>query len=393
MAHACRRIRMKLKLGTIALICLALIACGRGSEKIPKPEPTLIGEFTEQVQIDINWSESGPEQPGRSYLQLYPSLADDKLFLTSVNGVVTALDRADGTQVWATELSESISAGVGASEDLVSVVSDSGKVIVLNAQDGQPVWEQSLSRGVFAPPLVVPGSVVVRTIGGLLYAFGSDKGDETWSFELDQPNFTLQGSTPPLELDRSIVAGNADGQIVGIDLATGIQNWQISVPLPFGNELTQGVEIADTAPVVYRNGLFVALQDRSVTSFDLQTGNQLWNIERNTDSKIAVDTFGVFGSDLDDRVYALDRFSGDLIWENDGFLHREISNIAVFQSYVVVTDNLGTILVMQSNNGQLVGVRRTGQSIVPGSIRQDENAFYLLYRSGRIESLSLNPVG
>ena len=384
---------MKLKLGTIALICLALIACGRGSEKIPKPEPTLIGEFTEQVQIDINWSESGPEQPGRSYLQLYPSLADDKLFLTSVNGVVTALNRADGTQVWATELNESISAGVGASEDLVSVVSDSGKVIVLNAQDGQPVWEQSLSRGVFAPPLVVPGSVVVRTIGGLLYAFGSDKGDETWSFELDQPNFTLQGSTPPLELDRSIVAGNADGQIVGIDLATGIQNWQISVPLPFGNELTQGVEIADTAPVVYRNGLFVALQDRSVTSFDLQTGNQLWNIERNTDSNIAVVTFGVFGSDLDDRVYALDRFSGDLIWENDGFLHREISNIAVFQSYVIVTDNLGTILVMQSNDGQLVGVRRTGQSIVPGSIRQDENAFYLLYRSGRIESLSLNPVG
>lgn len=384
---------MKLKLGTIALICLALIACGRGSEKIPKPEPTLIGEFTEQVQVEINWSERGPEQPGRSYLQLYPSLADGKLFLTSVNGVVTALNRSDGTQIWATELNESISAGVGASEDLVSVVNDSGKVIVLNAQDGQPVWEQSLSRGVFAPPLVVPGSVVIRTIGGMLYAFGSDKGDETWSFELDQPNFTLQGSTPPLELNRSIVAGNADGQIVGIDLATGIQNWQISVPLPFGNELTQGVEIADTAPVIYRNGLFVALQDRSVTSFDLQTGNQLWNIERNTDSNIAVDTFGVFGSDLDDRVYALDRFSGDLIWENDGFLHREISNIAVFQSYVVVTDNLGTILVMQSNDGQLVGVRRTGQSIVPGSIRQDENSFYLLYRSGRIESLSLNPVG
>ena len=384
---------MKLKLGTIALICLALIACGRGSEKIPKPEPTLIGEFTEQVQIDVNWSTNGPEQPGRSYLQLYPSLADDKLFLTSVNGEVTALNRADGTQVWATELNESISAGVGASEDLVSVVNDSGKVIVLNAQDGQPVWEQSLSRGVFAPPLVVPGSVVIRTIGGMLYAFGSDKGDETWSFELNQPNFTLQGSTPPLELNRSIVAGNAAGQIVGIDLATGIQNWQISVPLPFGNEFTQGVDIADTAPVIYRNGLFVALQDRSVTSFDLQTGNQLWNIERNTDSNIAVDTFGVFGSDLDDQVYALDRFSGDLIWENDGFLHREISNIAIFQSYVVVTDNLGTVLVMQSNNGQLVGVRRTGESIVPGSIRQDENAFYLLYRSGKIESLSLNPVG
>ena len=384
---------MKLKLGTIVLICLALIACGRGSEKIPKPEPTLIGEFTEQVQIDVNWSISGPEQPGRSYLQLYPSLADDKLFLTSVNGEVTALNRADGTQVWATELNESISAGVGASEDLVSVVNDSGKVIVLNAQDGQPVWEQSLSRGVFAPPLVVPGSVVIRTIGGMLYAFGSDKGDETWSFELNQPNFTLQGSTPPLELNRSIVAGNAAGQIVGIDLATGIQNWQISVPLPFGNEFTQGVDIADTAPVIYRNGLFVALQDRSVTSFDLQTGSQLWNIQRNTDSNIAVDTFGVFGSDLDDRVYALDRFSGDLIWENDGFLHREISNIAVFQSYVVVTDNLGTVLVMQSNNGQLVGIRRTGESIVPGSIRQDENAFYLLYRSGKIESLSLNPVG
>ena len=384
---------MKLKLGTIALICLTLIACGRGSEKIPKPEPTLIGEFTEQVQIDVNWSTSGSEQPGRSYLQLYPSLADDKLFLTSVNGEVTALNRADGTQVWATELNESISAGVGASEDLVSVVNDSGKVIVLNAQDGQPVWEQSLSRGVFAPPLVVPGSVVIRTIGGMLYAFGSDKGDETWSFELNQPNFTLQGSTPPLELNRSIVAGNAAGQIVGIDLATGIQNWQISVPLPFGNEFTQGVDIADTAPVIYRNGLFVALQDRSVTSFDLQTGNQLWNIERNTDSNIAVDTFGVFGSDLDDQVYALDRFSGDLIWENDGFLHREISNIAVFQSYVVVTDNLGTVLVMQSNNGQLVGIRRTGESIVPGSIRQDENAFYLLYRSGKIESLSLNPVG
>lgn len=384
---------MKLKLGTIVLICLALIACGRGSEKIPKPEPTLIGEFTEQVQIDVNWSTNGPEQPGRSYLQLYPSLADDKMFLTSVNGEVSALNRADGTQVWATELNESISAGVGASEDLVSVVNDSGKVIVLNAQDGQPVWEQSLSRGVFAPPLVVPGSVVIRTIGGMLYAFGSDKGDETWSFELNQPNFTLQGSTPPLELNRSIVAGNAAGQIVGIDLATGIQNWQINVPLPFGNEFTQGVDIADTAPVIYRNGLFVALQDRSVTSFDLQTGNQLWNIERNTDSNIAVDTFGVFGSDLDDRVYALDRFSGDLIWENDGFLHREISNIAVFQSYVIVTDNLGTVLVMQSNNGQLVGVRRTGESIVPGSIRQDENAFYLLYRSGKIESLSLNPVG
>lgn len=384
---------MKLKLGTIVLICLALIACGRGSEKIPKPEPTLIGEFTEQVQIDVNWSTNGPEQPGRSYLQLYPSLADDKMFLTSVNGEVSALNRADGTQVWATELNESISAGVGASEDLVSVVNDSGKVIVLNAQDGQPVWEQSLSRGVFAPPLVVPGSVVIRTIGGMLYAFGSDKGDETWSFELNQPNFTLQGSTPPLELNRSIVAGNAAGQIVGIDLATGIQNWQINVPLPFGNEFTQGVDIADTAPVIYRNGLFVALQDRSVTSFDLQTGNQLWNIQRNTNSNIAVDTFGVFGSDLDDRVYALDRFSGELIWENDGFLHREISNIAVFQSYVIVTDNLGTVLVMQSNNGQLVGVRRTGESIVPGSIRQDENAFYLLYRSGKIESLSLNPVG
>ncbi len=384
---------MKIKFILYAVLCGFIAACAGGSKEVPKPDPTPIGEFESKVEFRENWSSTGSSRTGLSYVQLMPAIADGRIYTVSFEGVVTALDADSGELLWTRALNESISAGVGAGDQLLSVVTSNGKVIVLATENGETVWENLIGRAVLAPPLFYRGSVLVRTIDGKLYALGQDRGVEAWSIDVEQPNFTMQGSTPPSPLERDVVIGTSSGQIQATDVATGIQSWILDV-LPPGSitSASESLRVADTKPVIFRDGMYVAIYDFGVTAIDLNTGNQLWDIQRNSRDKIDVNSIGLFGIDLDDRVYALDRFNGDELWAQEAFLYREITNIAVAGNYVVTTDRLGVIHATDVGSGEVAGVLNKNDVIPPGSLQVADDRLYIHYQSGKIASVSLVPI-
>ncbi len=153
--------------------------------------------------------------------------------------------------------------------------------------------------------------------------------------------------TPVVEGDQVIVA-TADGQIYGIEVATGAKSWQFS---PDG-------KLWDASLRVSEGIACVGLQGHQITCLDAATGIPRWTVEIGLemqsrpaliDAVLYVPTTHV-GTGLENnyegqaQLVALDAISGDLLWEvttDNYILRRPI----VMDDLVIVG---GTYLVEES---------------------------------------------
>jgi outer membrane protein assembly factor BamB len=113
-----------------------------------------------------------------------PPLAGGKLFVTTMDGHVFALNATNGNRVWTAALGAPVddprsSSAVGYGKIFLGT---SGGLYALNASDGSVAWKARLADKDPGTPTVVGGSVFVADRNGTLYQFDADKGSLLWHF-------------------------------------------------------------------------------------------------------------------------------------------------------------------------------------------------------------------
>jgi len=123
-------------------------------------------------------------------------------------------------------------------------------------------------------------------------------------------------------------------------------------------------------------------------------------------------TYGASGGDEDAWVYALDRFSGSIVWKYQGQKGAgyEITTPLVVGNYLVVTFTCGDVICFDRNTGEIVDVLEVGVNpptdqngdvVWEGRVFQtggttpvyDSGRIYLGTSSGTVVSLKLSPDG
>lgn len=378
-----------------AVMLVVLTGCAAveklsGKERIEAAKPNPLEEIESLVKVRRNWSYNvGVGSINSSFHNLVPHLKGDTLYAASPEGYVSAIDAGNGRRKWRVNVETPISGAIGVGLEVLLVGTPEGEVKGLGIENGEELWSQKLSSEILAPPAAYGGTTVVRTIDGHVYGLSSSDGEQRWVFHRQIPTLTLRGNSAPLVVDRAVVVGFANGRLVAANLADGQVIWDVSIAQARGaNEVERMIDI-DSTPVLIGSVLYVSAFQGSVTALALGSRSVLWSKEVSSYVPISADDNNIYIADDEGKVVALDRLTGELVWEQASLLNRKLSGPVSLNQYVIVSDFDGYAHVLRKSDGQIVGRSKLGGGSLTGPPIVYRDVMYSMNKNGDLVSISV----
>jgi outer membrane protein assembly factor BamB len=216
-----------------------------------------------------------------------PTIADGRVFVTTIEDRLVAFTAADGRQLWSHQAAEPAIAMLGQPaaayyRGLVVAGFGSGELACLRADSGSIVWTDGLgaSQGratvadflsIRALPVVVNGLVYAISMGGLLVCNDVPTGRRVWERQIAGED------TPYIAGDWMFVI-SAEQQIGAIDINDGRIAWITQLP-----RWEDAVKRKDTlswfGPLLVSDRLIVTGVSKDALSLSPYTGEILGHIE------------------------------------------------------------------------------------------------------------------
>ncbi len=143
----------------------------------------------------------------------------------SWDGVVFALDAADGSLVWSYASGQWTVEGVTIASGIVYMGTGNGMLLALDEFTGAFVWSTWLDSSIYAAPVCAQGMVLIGTSAGSMYAIDGASGTVIWQ------TTGLGGiyySTPACD-GTALYLGTDWGYYYALDLASGVVLWSYYV--------------------------------------------------------------------------------------------------------------------------------------------------------------------
>jgi len=216
-----------------------------------------------------------------------PTIDDGRVFVTSNNNEVFAIDLASGATLWSDQaISESArvlgSASVAAVEDFVIAPFSSGEVIAYLAANGRRLWTDALTQaGRFTPiseindigsrPVLGAGLVFASSQSGTTVAIDGRSGARVWT----QP----VGSTrAPALVGRFLFVLGTENELACLDAATGEAYW-VTQLRQFKDEKENKNRISYSAPIVASGRVIVVSSRGDLLAYSPQDGTQTGSLK------------------------------------------------------------------------------------------------------------------
>jgi outer membrane protein assembly factor BamB len=173
--------------------------------------------------------------PGRSA----PTIADGRVFVTSIDDRLFAFSAADGHQLWTHQAASPVTAMLGRPapayyRGLVVAGFGSGELAALRADSGSAVWTDGLgaSQGrasvadflaIHGAPVIVNGLVYAISMGGLLVCNDVPAGRRVWERQ-------VAGEDTPYVAGDWMFVISAQQEIAAVNIADGRISWITQLP-------------------------------------------------------------------------------------------------------------------------------------------------------------------
>lgn len=375
-----------LLLGTAAGLIGGCGLFGGDDEVLPPKE---LIKFKATLPVKKIWSAKLGK--GSEFLRVSLSPAGDgnRIYAASRDGVVSAFNPENGKRIWRVDLDVLLSAGPGAGEDYVVVSGSDGDLICLAANDGREVWRTNIRGESLARPLIRSSSIVVQTIDGKLQAYSAFDGRAQWSIEQSAPRLTLRGTSSPVIVGSTIVAGFDNGRLVGTNLNTGVTQWEAMLSPPSGRSDLDRLADVDGSMAVVGQDVYAAGYHGRLAAVASESGQVLWARDISTHVGVAVDFANVYSIDESGELIALLRRNGSEVWRQDALLRREPTSPVAFDNAVAIGDFEGYVHLFSNVDGRPVARIRVGKGLLSGAPVVIANRLYVQSESGVLEAYAV----
>jgi outer membrane protein assembly factor BamB len=206
-----------------------------------------------------------------------PTVADGRVYITTVDDLVVVLDAQTGELVWRYQQRPDITrraelalygappAVVDASEVLVGF--SDGALVALSQEGGDPVWTARVGQGRYpdlvAEPTAVQDLIFVAGYFEPFIAIERDTKKIRWSHPYGAASGALLAGA---QEDATLFHPGTDGSLRAIAAVTGDLKWTWE----------SGTSGALTTPILTEAGLMIASSLGSVTLLDAETGDARW---------------------------------------------------------------------------------------------------------------------
>jgi outer membrane protein assembly factor BamB len=199
-----------------------------------------------------------------------PTVSADRLFVVTIEGKLYCLSTIDGAELWVVRgLPQQASLGLNSSPsvdgDVVVVPYATGDLVAMRVADGSALWSENLARARTTSQLasmsdaaraaVDNGTVFAVGHGGRMVATVAKTGERLWSL-------SVPGTQPPCVAGDSVFVVDTTGMLMAINRRDGKVQWSVKMP---GSNTWSG-------PVLANGILWLASKDGQLAGVDAATG-------------------------------------------------------------------------------------------------------------------------
>ncbi len=373
----------------IGIIALTTSACGWWGGEV-EIEPAELVPFTKERDVKSLWNISVGEGLGSKYNQLTLGINGDVIYASDVEGVVVAINRADGKQLWKVDLETTVIGGVGIGPQQVAVSSEQGEVIVLDSRDGSELWRRQLSSETLSPVQMNQDILVAQVLNGKLVAMDINSGEHLWTYDSQIPRLTLRGDSAPIVAANVSIAGFANGKLVAVDNQTGGQLWERRVADPEGQSELERIVDIDGQPLFLNGVIYVVSYQGKLVAISARNAQVLWSQDASSYQSLAAGFGNIYVSEDTGYIQAFDQRSSASVWRQTALEYRQATAPAVLDSTVVVGDFEGYLHFMSQVDGHFVARHRVDSSGLRGEMKVVDSTLYVLTNGGRLAALQLD---
>ncbi|MCH7334821.1 outer membrane protein assembly factor BamB [Acinetobacter modestus] len=371
--------KLKLPLA-IAIASALLIGCSTNKVKEVKPNP--LPKITQQQGLNLVFSQSVSSTNAAEALRLQLDTDNGVIFAIDPDGQVSAYKGKQ--RLWKSKVTkQELTAGVEAGEGIVVIGNRKGELFALDQATGSQKWSAKLSGAILSPSLIQSGRVITIANDGTIFAHDAVTGQQVWAYKLPNVQFSLRGQPAPVRLDeRTVVVASANAYVYALDVISGVPRFQRRVAVSDGRSDIQRLIDVVGDPVVAGQYLVTTSFQGQVTTTDLTTQRVVWSEEASSTNSAEVSGDKVFVSTADGKLNAYNLATGELLWQNEELLNRQLSNPVMLGQSLVVGDLDGVIHLIDPNTGKLIGRAKTSGEV--RSLRVIDNQLYVATRKGAL---------
>ncbi|MGB3844618.1 pyrrolo-quinoline quinone [Sphingopyxis sp. YF1] len=268
------------------------------------------------------WTASIAGGNNKQRLAAAPVVADGRLFVVGTDAVVTALSADTGAEIWRASIGstgkdfqDSLFGG-GASVDgnVVYATSGVGDVAALNAADGSVLWKVKPAGPLRGAPTVAYGGVYVITQDNQVLALNAANGAVLWQATASLEAGSVFGAASPAAGQSTIVAGFSSGEVQAYRYENGRDLWEDALARTSMALSVSTLSDVDADPVIDRGRVFALGQGGRMASYELVTGQRIWEISIAGISTPYVVGEWVYAMTDDGKLLCVARATGKVRW-------------------------------------------------------------------------------
>jgi len=146
-----------------------------------------------------------------------PTWGENKVFITSNDGVLHALNCSNGEVLWERdEHNLGYSSPLYHDGKVYCAISEGGNVFCVNAKDGKPLWQNKTGSVIYDSSFAYAnGQVFIASVDGTFSCLNAQSGKIQWQYSLG-PGHCLASPTTD---ERQVYIANMAGQVTALPLA------------------------------------------------------------------------------------------------------------------------------------------------------------------------------
>lgn len=363
-----------------------------GDDDVVKMSP--LPKVENQFKPKQVWSTSVGGGIGDFYSHLRPAYASDVIYAADREGTVKAMNAENGKQLWKVNLADStgifsstpaeLSGGVTVDGDMLYIGSERAQLYALNAADGSLLWRTTVAGEVLSSPVVSDDMVLVNTGSGMLQSLDKQTGAVNWMVNLEMPALSLRVGSSPVVAHGAAIVGTNTGRVSAILLNQGQLIWQQRIAQPGGATEISRLGDVGVTPVIADEIAYAVAYNGNLAAIDLRSGQIMWRREFGSINDFIIEGNNIYMVDQNDRVLALDRNGGSIIWSQSDLLHRNLTAPAIYQGNLVVGDSEGYLHWLSLSDGSFVAQNKVSGSGLLSGPQVVNNNLIIQARNGTV---------
>ncbi|MCF8706557.1 outer membrane protein assembly factor BamB family protein [Rhizorhapis sp. SPR117] len=230
------------------------------------------------------WSANIKGSSNSARLASAPVVSDGRVYAIDTDARVHAFDAGTGARVWTASLgsggnnSALFGGGVSAEGDRLYATTGVGDVVALNTGDGSVIWKKRPGGPLRGSPTLSNGHVYVMSQDNQIFALNAPDGELVWTEAGTLEVTGVFGVAAPAAGQGTVIAGYSSGELTAYRYENGRSLWGDALSRTSISTAVASLADIDADPVIDRGRVYAVGQGGRMASYELVTGQRLWEL-------------------------------------------------------------------------------------------------------------------